>query len=127
MTASCRCRPCNAHWPTHLNLKSCPECKGQLVSSTVAAMDSDEAEARLREAEFAWYYRDEWVCSRDSGQHPRTFNSWKEALDAKAAGLDAPVALRCDTKAVALEADREVRERLTERRELEEKWKTAQS
>ena len=112
------CRQCEAYWPSHLNLTRCPECNGQLKASVTAAMDSDEAARRLMRAEFNRYYRDEWLTAHDAGLDPKTFKSWKEGTS---------LALRCDTRAVEREANAEVKRRLSERRELEECWKTEQS
>lgn len=101
-----------------MNLTRCPDCDGQLKASAAASMDSDEASRRLLHAEFNRYYRDEWLIAHDASLDPKTFKSWKEGTS---------LALRCDTRAIAREANAEVNRRLNERRELEESWKTEQS
>jgi hypothetical protein len=51
------CRSCLEPWPTSMKLKKCPDCDGQLFyDSTRNPIDQEEAERRLRFANFRHYY-----------------------------------------------------------------------
>ena len=51
-----RCKSCEVFWPTHLNLKTCPECDGQLLASQTDPMESEDAYHRKLYADFERYW-----------------------------------------------------------------------
>ena len=54
---SLKCRACELFWPTHMNLRTCPGCAGQLLASQEDAMEPDEARHRKLYADFERYWK----------------------------------------------------------------------